>query len=62
MVNGVDTGTGTPRERIRNLLENLTSVGKAEAILLIKKQAKKSWEALGVTADELEKVTKLAGK
>lgn len=62
MVNGVDTGIGTPRERIRNLLENLTSVGKAEAILLIKKQAKKSWEALGVTADELEKVTKLAGK
>lgn len=62
VINGVDTGTGTPRERIRNLLDNLTSVGKAEAILLIKKQAKKSWDALGVTADELEKVTKLAGK
>lgn len=63
IVNGVETGTGTPRERIRKLLDNgLTSVGVAQAIVEIKKKAKKSWEALGVSATELEKVLKLAGK
>lgn len=63
IVNGVETGTGTPRERIRKLLDNgLTSVGVAQAIVEIKKKAKKSWEALGVSATELEQVLKLAGK
>lgn len=63
IVNGVETGTGTPRERIRKLLDNgLTSVGVAQAIVEIKKKAKKSWEALGVSATELEQVLKLVGK
>lgn len=34
----------------------------AQAIVEIKKKAKKSWEALGVSATELEQVLKLAGK
>ena len=53
----------TPRERIRELLDKgLTSVGVAQAIVTIKKQAKKSWEALGVSSVEQDQILKLVNK
>lgn len=57
----VVNGLGTPRERIRDLLDKgLTSAGGANAVLQIKKQAKKSWSALGVSYNEVQGITKLA--
>lgn len=61
--NGVETGLGTPKQRIRKLLDGgVTSVGAAQAIVALKKSAKKSWTALAVTDWEVEQITKLAGK
>lgn len=53
----------SPRERIRELLDKgLTSVGVAQAIITIKKQAKKSWKALGVSSQEQDQILKLANQ
>lgn len=53
--------TGSPRERIQKLLAiGLTSIGVAQAIVLIKQRSKKSWSVLGVTADQLDQILKLA--
>lgn len=62
-LNGVKTGQGTPRERIQDLLKGgIQSVGAAQAALSLKKKAKKSWEALGVSANDVDHILKLAGK
>lgn len=62
-INDVVLGEGSPRERIQKLMSiGLTSVGVAKAVLELKKKAKKSWEVLGVTPEQAEQITKLAGK
>lgn len=60
----VDTSdTGTPRERIAKLLAiGLGSVGVPGRILAIKKQAKKSWDVLGVTQAQVEEILKSTSK
>lgn len=63
IVNSVELGEGSPRERIQKLLAiGLTSVGVAQAILDLKKQSKKSWGTLGVTDDQLNQILKLTKK
>lgn len=63
VVNDVELGLGTPKQRIRKLLDNgLTSVGVAQAIVKLKKDAKKGWDKLGVSDAEVTKILKLAGK
>lgn len=60
VVNGVETGLGTPKQRIRKLLSvGLTSVGVATAIVTLKKASKKSWTSLAVTDWEVEQIMKL---
>lgn len=60
-INGVETGLGSPRERITKLLAvGLTSVGVARAILTLKKQSKKSWDVLGVTPEQVAEIIKLS--
>lgn len=53
----------TPRARIRALLgekcEKLISADVAQAVAKLKKEAKKGWEALGVSADEQARIEKL---
>lgn len=59
-VNGIELGVGSSRERIQKLLDiGITSVGVAQAILSLKKQAKKSWDVLGVPADVVQQIQKL---
>jgi hypothetical protein len=54
-------GEGSPKERIQKLLAiGLTSVGVAKAILELKKKSKKSWDYLGVSATQVDQITKLA--
>lgn len=61
VINGVETGLGSPRERITKLLAvGLTSVGVAQAILALKKQSKKSWDVLGVTPEQVTEIIKLS--
>lgn len=61
-VNGVVTGTGSPRERIQKLMAiGLTSVGVAQAILKLKKDAKKGWAALGITDEQAAEINRIAG-
>lgn len=61
MVNGINTGSGSPRERIRRLLDQgLTSKEAAQAIIQIKKQAKKAWALLGVSPAEEARIFELA--
>jgi hypothetical protein len=56
-------GTGTPRQRIRNLLDGGTlTADVAKAVIAIKAKAKKSWTALGVSSKEEKNILKLAGK
>lgn len=51
---------GSPKERIQKLLSiGLTSVGVAQAIRDLKKKSKKSWETLGVTAEQAERIVSL---
>lgn len=52
---------GTPRERIQDLLFKPLDQQTAEAILRIKKEAKKSWATLGVSDAHVAAVMKLAG-
>ena len=53
-------GEGSPRERIQKLLAiGLPAVGVAQAIMALKKKAKKSWEALGVSDKQVQHITKL---
>jgi hypothetical protein len=61
VVNDVQLGEGSPRERITKLLAiGLTSVGVADAILTLKKRSKKSWDTLGVTPEQVQQIMKLA--
>lgn len=63
VVNDVELGQGTYKQRIRKLLDvGLTSVGVAVAIITLKKASKKGWSALGVTDAEVGQIMKLAGK
>lgn len=59
VVNQVQTGLGSYRERIQKLIP-VTSVGGAQAVLLLKRQSKKSWAVLGVSADEEQRILNLA--
>lgn len=61
-VNGVANDLGSPRERIQKLLAvGITSKGVAEAILKLKKDAKKGWGALGVTDAQVAEIMRIAG-
>lgn len=52
-----------PKHKIRALIEkNDWAPATADEIVSIKKAAKKSWEALGVTPNELKKIEKFASK
>lgn len=54
---------GGPRQQIRDLfVKKILNIGQAEAVLKIKKAAKKSWEALGVTEEEQKLLEKYLGK
>lgn len=54
---------GSPRERIQKLLSvGLTSVGVGQAVLKLKKQSKKSWEALGVSEEQAAIINQLVNK
>ena len=57
------TGGGTPRQRIRALL-NQTPLTKerAEQVAAIKSKAKKGWAALGVSPKEEAAILKLINK
>ena len=56
----IKEGEGSYRERIQKLLDiGITSIGVAQAILSLKKQAKKSWDVLGVPADVVQQIQKL---
>lgn len=59
VTNQVQTGLGSYRERIQKLIP-VTSVGDAQAVLLLKRQSKKSWAVLGVSADEEQRILNLA--
>lgn len=60
VVNGVELGEGSPRERIQKLLSiGVTSVGVAKAILELKKKSKKSWESLGIAYSDSQNILKL---
>ena len=60
IVNGVELGEGSYKERIQKLLAiGITSIGVAKAILEMKKKAKKSWETLGVSATQVEEILNL---
>lgn len=61
IVNGVELGLGTYRERICKLIP-CTSVGSAQAILILKKRSKKSWAYLGVSEEESKVIIKLASQ
>ena len=61
VVNGVELGEGSYRERIQKLLEiGITSVGVAQSILTMKKQSKKSWAILGVSEEVSKEILRLA--
>lgn len=61
VVNGVELGEGSYRERIQKLLEiGITSVGVAQSILVMKKQSKKSWAILGVSEEVSKEILRLA--
>lgn len=52
-----------PRQQIRDLFDKkILNIGQAEAVLKIKKAAKKSWEALGVTEEEQKLLERYLGK
>lgn len=61
-INGVNVKPGSSRERIQKLLAvGITSVGVAQAILKLKKDAKKGWSALGVSDEQVKEIVRLAG-
>lgn len=63
IVNGVQLGEGSFRDRIHKLLAiGLTSVGVAQAIIRIKQQSKKSWTTLGVSEAQVQQIMQLASK
>jgi hypothetical protein len=55
-------GTGTPRDRIRSLLNGKMDVNTADSILKIKKAAKKGWSALGVSEAEEKTIERYRSK
>lgn len=60
-INSVELGGGSAKERIHKLLAiGLTSVGVAQAIRDLKKKSKKSWDVLGVSAEQAEQIITLA--
>lgn len=62
-INGVEVKQGSTRERIQRLLAvGITSQGVAQQVLKLKKEAKKGWDALGVSQAQVEQITKLAGQ
>lgn len=61
IVNGVELGLGSYRERIRKLIP-CTSVGSAKAILELKKRSKKSWAFLGFSEEESKAIIALASQ
>ncbi len=62
VVNDVELGLGSPKDRIQKMLAiGLTSVGVAQAIFMIKQKSKKSWDVLGVTPEKVEQIMKLKG-
>lgn len=62
VVNDVQLGEGSPRERIQKLLAlGITSTGVARAIMELKKKSKKSWTVLGVSEAQVTEIVKLAG-
>jgi hypothetical protein len=61
IVNGVELGLGSYRERIRKLIP-CTSVGSAKAILELKKKAKRGWASLGVSEEESKVIITLASQ
>lgn len=61
IVNGVELGLGSYRERIRKLIP-CTSVGSARAILELKKRSKKSWAFLGFSEEESKAIIALASQ
>lgn len=61
IVNDVELGLGSYRERIRKLIP-CTSVGSARAILELKKRSKKSWAFLGFSEEESKAIIALASQ
>lgn len=54
-------GEGSYKERIHKLLAiGVTSIGVAQAIRELKKKSKKSWDVLGVSAEQAEQIITLA--
>lgn len=54
---------GSPRERIAKLLAiGLDSAGVAQKVYDIKKASKKSWEVLGISDEQAQKILKAIGK
>lgn len=63
MVNGVELGEGSYRDRIQKLLAiGITSSGVAKAILTLKQQSKKSWTTLGVSEAQVASILILTEK
>ncbi|MFA7188483.1 MAG: hypothetical protein WC117_00175 [Sphaerochaetaceae bacterium] len=57
------TNLGTPKERLRALIDGgISSIGSAQAAVALKKKAKKSWAALGVSTKEQNHIEKLASQ
>ena len=52
---------GSPRQRIEKMLAIGLNMLTAQSIVKIKKQAKKSWSALGVTDKQVAQIMKLVG-
>lgn len=58
----VANNLGSPRERIQKLLAvGITSQGVAQSVLKLKKDAKKGWNALGVSDAQVVEITRIAG-
>jgi hypothetical protein len=58
-----DASEGSPKERIKQLLEiGLGSAGVAQKVYDIKKASKKGWDALGVNDDTSHRILKIIGK
>lgn len=53
---------GGPREQLAKLLKQPPTTALADQIVAIKKKAKKSWDALGVTPSEVSVILELASK
>lgn len=60
IVNDVEVGLGSYRERVQKLMAiGLTSVGIATAVFKLKQQSKKSWTVLGVSEEQVAEIMRL---